>query len=105
MKINLLILIFITSCSLATFDDSRIDPKPDIVNGYSCDTSYKNLYNLCQLDSKKNSYCCEIIEPTKLGYTFDQFCQEFTSEGIDLNFPCLSKLTNCNQIDVCTGSD
>lgn len=105
MKIFLILSIFASSCGGLMVDESTDEPKPIVVKNATCESVYKNLYNLCQADSVKNAFCCETIEPTKTGVTFQNFCKEVMSEGVDLNLSCLSTITSCGQINVCTKSE
>ena len=100
---SVLLFLLVNGCNVLQNDDYNIEPI--IVKDYICQSSYKNLYNLCESDPIKNSFCCETIEPTKLGVSFTNFCKEMLYEGVDLNVECLSNVTNYEQINVCTDSE
>lgn len=93
-KLNLLVffsLLFMLDCKIK---DQTIKKDFTLDMGY-CAEAEKNLL---KLDCKEG-------KPTKRGKTFYQFCQETESNGIFLNAQCLTKITNCNQINECTGSE
>jgi hypothetical protein len=49
---------------------------------------------------------CEEGQPTKKGTRFKDVCEDVQKNGgVFLNPRCLSNITDCNQIDICTGSN
>jgi|SRR5690606_28619685 len=111
-KIKLLFLsLFLSSCLMPgtpSIDDPKpIDPViPDTDSNvtYTCSTAENRVQELCSADSVKNEYCCEVVKPTLKGKSFSEFCLDIQQDGVDLNVSCLSNITSCSQIDVCTNS-
>lgn len=77
-------------------------PTPEVADTALCPNADEHLTQLCQADPVKNKYCCQVVAPTKKGKNFTQFCIEKQNEGLFLNPRCLSTVTSCDQIDVCT---
>ena len=51
----------------------------------------------------KELKCISSTQPyTKKGKSFTQFCQEKQDQGISIEPKCLSNITSCDQMDVCT---
>ncbi len=79
-------------------------PANNSIDSLFCQAAQAHLTILCQQNPQTNAYCCQVVKPTLQGKTFQTFCQETESHNIFLNAKCLSTITSCNQIDVCTGT-
>lgn len=69
-----------------------------------CGSAEYHLTELCKADRNVNIYCCRIIEPTKNGKQFTEFCIETQNAGVALNPKCLSTVKKCEEVDVCVGT-
>lgn len=67
-------------------------PTPVVVDTEYCDAAEANLIKLN----------CPEGQPTKRGERFGDVCRELHSEGIFVNPRCLSTITSCTSVDVCT---
>lgn len=100
-----IIIIFLLGCQQTNKSlpyDYRETPKP--IETEFCDSAEQHLLLLCREDPQKNSYCCQVVSPTKKGKAFKQFCEETQDAGIALNPKCLSKINDCGLIDKCVGT-
>jgi hypothetical protein len=79
-------------------------PTPVVIDTDQCGAAETNLHSLCNADPVKNSYCCQVVAPTKKGKSYTQFCQDKQLQGVFLNPKCVSSVTSCEQIDACTNS-
>lgn len=112
MKKNILIsflflIVLVPACPNPDNLNPPQPPKPTPVPTGSeyCKLADMHLYDMCQADSNKNKYCCEVGAKTKKGKTYTEFCIEKQNQGVFLNPKCLSTITSCNQIDACTNSN
>ena len=69
-----------------------------------CGAAESRLQTLCNIDSKKNVYCCQVVAPTKKGKSYKQFCEEKQTQSIFLNPRCVASISICETIDDCTNS-
>lgn len=69
-----------------------------------CGAAEKHLQEMCDADPQNNMYCCQAVQSTKKGKTFEQFCIETQNAGIQLDPRCLSQITKCEEIDFCLGT-
>ena len=105
MKKFILCFIFFNIIAGCNQGATIAHPNPSVIDDTDkCVDADQHLAQLCAVDSEKNSYCCATESPTKKGKTFTQFCIEKQNEGVWLNPTCLSTITSCDQIDVCTKS-
>lgn len=79
-------------------------PTPVVTDTDQCGAVEQHLNDMCKADPVKNSYCCEVVAPTKKGKSYTQFCQEKQAQGVFLNPKCVANVTSCDQIDPCTNS-
>lgn len=79
-------------------------PTPVVTDTFLCPDADTHMAALCQADPVKNAYCCQVDALTKKGKNYTQFCIEKQNQGIFLNPRCVSQVTSCEQIDVCTQS-
>lgn len=101
MRKYIFLLLFLTCCS----SDKIPASPPSLETNYQlCELAQEHLYSMCTADDIRNSYCCEIVKPTKKGKSYSQFCREKMFQGVDLNPQCVAEVTACGQIDFCTGS-
>lgn len=92
--------IFLSFCFLISFA-SCIEPKtqprptPIVVDTDKCYLAEVKL---------KELHCISDGAFTKKGKSFSQVCEETQEAGVFMNPRCLSTITSCDQVDVCTGS-
>lgn len=103
MKYCLLILIGLVSCDPYNPKIVYTAPGQQPDSEY-CGAAEEHMQTLCKLDEKKNSYCCEVVKPTKKGKSYKQFCEEKQTQNVFLNPKCVASVSVCEAIDDCTNS-
>ena len=90
----LFVLCFLGACQPPS-NEFVPAPTPIVKDTDYCEAAGKRLEELK----------CKESVPTKTGKTFAEFCRETQNAGIYLNPVCLSKITNCNQVNCCTNTE
>ena len=97
-------LALFNDCTSASEPVTPPTPTPIVTDTDQCAPAEKHLHDLCAADATKNSYCCQIVAPTKKGKSYTQFCQEKQAQGVFLNPKCVANIVSCDKIDSCTNS-
>src|SRR5258708_4219446 len=99
-----LFVFFLIISSCAGISSTQFPPQPPqpASDTEYCAPAETKLKSLCQKDQINNKYCCDTVAPTKKNKSFTTVCQETQNQNIFLNPKCLSTITSCNQIDICT---
>lgn len=98
-------MLFVSvSCATTSTPNPQPAPTPILADIEFCAPAETRLHDLCLANPVENSYCCQVVAPTKKGKTFTQFCQESQNEGVTQNPKCISTIISCDKIDVCTGT-
>ena len=98
MKKSILFIIFSSFLFGCPVNQDIVPPRPTpvVTDTDQCEMAEANL---------KARQCIPTDRPyTKKGKSFTQFCKDKQEQGIFLNPKCLSQVTKCDQIDVCTNS-
>ena len=110
MKLALILISLVaidctSSAPKTTVVSSSIAPLPAISNGVAyCVPAQTHLEQLCAADAVKNQYCCQIVQATKKGKPFAQFCSETLASGINIEPECIANVSTCGGVDNCTGT-
>ncbi len=91
---SVILATFLLACppSVPPIHPPEPAPTPVVTDTEFCDAAEANLIKLG----------CPEGKPTKRGERFGDVCRELHSEGIFVNPRCLSTLTSCAGVDVCT---
>ena len=92
---SVLFFLFVPFAACQVPNDFAPIPTPEVKDTDACDAAGQRLEELH----------CKEASPTKQGKSFAQFCKETQAAGIFLNPVCLSKITNCNQVNCCTNTE